>query len=180
MAFYQGTFCVCVLPRLAFSHPCHGSSEPPHHLPPEPPFLLLHPLPFPLSTTFQVVRRFDREQARPLLFPVHASAPWLFGCQIHTDVGIVGLGEATLEGRSQTVEACIKEIERYLIGKDPLLVERHWQHIYRGAFYRGGPVLSRWVSPMLASQRHLPIEQQRGRSHIQLLVLHYQIFLCCF
>ena len=30
---------------------------------------------------------------------------------------------------------------RYLYGKDPFEIERHWQHIYRGTFRRGGPIL---------------------------------------
>ena len=61
--------------------------------------------------------------------------------KIHTDEGIVGLGEPTLEGRSQTVAAAVQEISRYLIGQDPTRIEHHWQAIYRGQFYRGGPIL---------------------------------------
>ena len=37
--------------------------------------------------------------------------------------------------------AAVEELADYLIGKDPLRVEHHWQHIYRSAFYRGGNVL---------------------------------------
>jgi galactonate dehydratase len=29
----------------------------------------------------------------------------------------------------------------YLVGKDPLRIEHHWQHLYRSAFFRGGPVV---------------------------------------
>lgn len=65
---------------------------------------------------------------------------WLF-LKIHTDEGIVGLGEPVVEGRSQTVAAAVHEIGRYLIGQDPRRIEHHWQAIYRGQFYRGGPVL---------------------------------------
>lgn len=61
--------------------------------------------------------------------------------KIHTDEGIVGLGEPTLEGREQTIAAAIQEIGRYLIGQNPLRIEHHWQAIYRGQFYRGGPIL---------------------------------------
>jgi galactonate dehydratase len=61
--------------------------------------------------------------------------------KIHTDEGIVGLGEPTLEGREQTIAAAIQEIGRYLVGQDPRRVEHHWQAIYRGQFYRGGPIL---------------------------------------
>jgi galactonate dehydratase len=65
---------------------------------------------------------------------------WLF-LKVHTDEGIIGLGEPIVEGRSQTVAAAVQEIGRYLIGQDPLRIEHHWQAIYRGQFYRGGPVL---------------------------------------
>ncbi|MEM7331698.1 MAG: galactonate dehydratase [Chloroflexota bacterium] len=70
---------------------------------------------------------------------------WLF-LKMHTDAGIVGLGEPIVEGRAQTVAACIQEIGRYLIGKDPRRIEHHWQAIFRGQFYRGGPVLSSAIS----------------------------------
>jgi galactonate dehydratase len=65
---------------------------------------------------------------------------WLF-LKMHTDEGIVGLGEPILEGRAQTVAAAVQEIGRYLIGQDPRHIEHHWQAIYRGQFYRGGPIL---------------------------------------
>ncbi|MBZ0284276.1 MAG: galactonate dehydratase [Anaerolineae bacterium] len=65
---------------------------------------------------------------------------WLF-LKVHTDEGIVGLGEPIVEGRAQTVAAAVHEIGRYLIGQDPRRIEHHWQAIYRGQFYRGGPVL---------------------------------------
>jgi len=65
---------------------------------------------------------------------------WLF-LKVHTDEGIVGLGEPIVEGRAQTVATAVREIGRYLIGQDPRRIEHHWQAIYRGQFYRGGPVL---------------------------------------
>ncbi len=71
---------------------------------------------------------------------------WLF-LKVHTNVaGIVGLGEPIVEGRAETVQAAIREIEPYLIGKDPRPVAHHWQAIYRHAFYRGGPVLTSALS----------------------------------
>ena len=70
---------------------------------------------------------------------------WLF-LKMYTDEGLVGLGEPIVEGRARTVAAAVHEIERYLIGKDPRRIEHHWQAIYRGAFYRGGPVLTSALS----------------------------------
>jgi galactonate dehydratase len=70
---------------------------------------------------------------------------WLF-LKVHTDAGIVGLGEPIVEGRADTVATAIKEIEPYLVGKDPRRVVHHWQAIYRHAFYRGGPILTSALS----------------------------------
>ena len=70
---------------------------------------------------------------------------WLF-LKIHTDEGVVGLGEPILEGRAKTCAAAVSEIEPYLVGKDPRFIVHHWQAIYRHAFYRGGPILTSVLS----------------------------------
>ncbi len=70
---------------------------------------------------------------------------WLF-LKVHTNAGLVGLGEPLLEGRALTVAQAVKEIEPYLLGKDPRQVVHHWQAIYRHAFYRGGPILTSALS----------------------------------
>src|SRR5438876_1298408 len=70
---------------------------------------------------------------------------WLF-LKVHTNAGIVGLGEPILEGRALTCAQAVKEIEPYLVGKDPRQVVHHWQAIYRHAFYRGGPILTSALS----------------------------------
>lgn len=70
---------------------------------------------------------------------------WLF-LKIHTNAGIVGLGEPITEGRALTCAQAVKEVEPYLIGKDPRAVAHHWQAIYRHAFYRGGPILTSALS----------------------------------
>ena len=61
--------------------------------------------------------------------------------RITTDNGLVGWGETTLEGKPKSTIAAVEEFTNYLIGKDPLRIEHHWQHIYRSAFFRGGNVL---------------------------------------
>lgn len=43
---------------------------------------------------------------------------WLF-VRVHTDAGITGLGEGTLNGFIRTTEAAIRELEHFLIGADP-------------------------------------------------------------
>ncbi len=65
---------------------------------------------------------------------------WLF-LKIETDEGVSGWGEPVVEGRAQTVETCVDELGDYLIGRDPFPIEDHWQVLYRGGFYRGGPIL---------------------------------------
>ncbi|MFN0124162.1 MAG: galactonate dehydratase [Blastocatellia bacterium] len=70
---------------------------------------------------------------------------WLF-LKVHTNAGVYGLGEPITEGRAITCAAAVKEIEPYLVGKDPRAVQHHWQAIYRHAFYRGGPILTSALS----------------------------------
>jgi len=70
---------------------------------------------------------------------------WLF-LKVHTNAGIIGLGEPITEGRARTCAEAVKEIEPYLVGKDPRQVVHHWQAIYRHAFYRGGPILTSALS----------------------------------
>ncbi|SFP73570.1 galactonate dehydratase [Caldicoprobacter faecalis] len=70
---------------------------------------------------------------------------WLF-LKIETDEGIVGWGEPIVEGRAATVKAAVEELSYYLIGKNPLNIEDHWQVLYRGGFYRGGPELMSAIS----------------------------------
>lgn len=61
--------------------------------------------------------------------------------KIETDAGICGWGEAVLEGKAETVRACVGEMTDYLIGRDPSQIEDIWNTLYRGAFYRGGGIL---------------------------------------
>lgn len=72
------------------------------------------------------------------LYPV---APrWCF-LAIDTDEGITGWGEPVIEGRTDTVMAAVQELSHYLIGQDPAQINDIWQVLYRGGFYRGGPIL---------------------------------------
>ncbi|WP_426688327.1 galactonate dehydratase [Rhodanobacter ginsengiterrae] len=65
---------------------------------------------------------------------------WLF-LRIDTDAGVSGWGEPVIEGHAHTVAAAVDELADYLVGKDPRHIEDHWNVMYRGAFYRGGPIL---------------------------------------
>lgn len=46
-----------------------------------------------------------------------------------------------LKEEATTVEACVRELQPYLIGKNPMNIEDIWNELYRGGFYRGGPIL---------------------------------------
>jgi galactonate dehydratase len=65
---------------------------------------------------------------------------WLF-LRLETDSGLVGWGEPVVEGRAATVRAAVAELMESLLGKDPRNIEDHWNTLYRGGFYRGGPIL---------------------------------------
>jgi galactonate dehydratase len=70
---------------------------------------------------------------------------WLF-LKVMTEDGIVGWGEPIVEGKADTVRAAVEEMSEYLIGKDASQIEDLWQVLYRGGFYRGGPVLTSAIS----------------------------------
>lgn len=65
---------------------------------------------------------------------------WLF-LKIETDEGISGWGEPVIEGKAATVKTAVNECMEYLTGQDPMKIEDHWNTLYRGGFYRGGPIL---------------------------------------
>ncbi len=64
---------------------------------------------------------------------------WLF-LKVSTDEGISGWGEPIVEGSAETVEAAVREMTDYVIGRDPDAIEDIWQTLYRARFYRGGAV----------------------------------------
>jgi galactonate dehydratase len=70
---------------------------------------------------------------------------WLF-CKVSTSEGVAGWGEATLEGRSETVRTAVDELEELILGQDAERIEDHWQAMTKAAFYRGGPVFGSAVA----------------------------------
>jgi galactonate dehydratase len=65
---------------------------------------------------------------------------WVF-VKVYTDEGIDGVGEATLEYKEAALLGAVQHIKEYLVGKNPLDIERHFHDIYRDAYWRGGAVL---------------------------------------
>jgi mannonate dehydratase len=64
-----------------------------------------------------------------------------------TSDGVVGYGDATLNGREQAVVAYLREhVSPLLIDRDAHRIEDTWQYLYRGAYWRGGPVAMTAIS----------------------------------
>ena len=61
--------------------------------------------------------------------------------KVHTDAGIVGYGESGAWGFLEASAAAIDKFGRYLVGKDPLLIEHHWQNMYRTSHFRGAAIM---------------------------------------
>ncbi|MFN3308471.1 MAG: galactonate dehydratase [Anaerolineales bacterium] len=61
--------------------------------------------------------------------------------QVFTDVGLVGLGEATIRSREHAVVGAIEDMSRVLVGQDPFQIQAHWQTLYQAFHKRGGVIL---------------------------------------
>ena len=70
---------------------------------------------------------------------------WLF-LRLETDDGVVGWGEPIVEGMTSETEIAVEAMMSKLINWDTSRIEDAWQLLYRGGFYRGGPILSSALS----------------------------------
>jgi galactonate dehydratase len=61
--------------------------------------------------------------------------------KVHTDEGIVGLGESGAWGYLEASGSVVETFKRYLIGQDPLRIEHHWQYLYRWTHFRGAAIM---------------------------------------
>lgn len=64
---------------------------------------------------------------------------WHF-VRITTDNGIVGVGESGIWGYPEASERIVDTWRSYLIGKDPLQIEHHWQYLARNSHFMGSAV----------------------------------------
>src|SRR6202521_1547847 len=80
-------------------------------------------------------------------FVVNASSTvnWVFA-KMHTNQGLIGLGEGSVTSKEATVAQAIMEHERFLLGKDPTDIEMLWQGMFRYPRWRGGPILNSGIS----------------------------------
>jgi len=61
--------------------------------------------------------------------------------RVETDAGLSGLGDATLNGREKAVVAYLEDhVIPCLLGRDARRIEDTWQYLYKGAYWRRGPV----------------------------------------
>jgi mannonate dehydratase len=61
--------------------------------------------------------------------------------KLTTDDGLTGVGDATLNGRELAVASYLRDhVCQLLIGRDPGRIEDTWQYLYKGAYWRRGPV----------------------------------------
>ena len=62
--------------------------------------------------------------------------------KVTTDDDIYGVGElhpaSGTSGSAHAVRGAVENCAEYLLGKDPLQIERHWQHMFRRCLFRGG------------------------------------------
>ncbi|MFW6174374.1 MAG: galactonate dehydratase [Chloroflexota bacterium] len=67
---------------------------------------------------------------------------WKF-VRVNTDEGLSGVGElhpgSGTGGTPRSVRAAARQCAEYLVGENPLEIERHWQHMFRRCLFRGGP-----------------------------------------
>jgi len=93
---------------------------------------------------------------------------WLL-VRIETDDGIVGWGEPGLEGFAEVSRTAVEHMSEYLLGQDPLQIERHWQVMSKTGMYRGGPVFASAVAgidqalwDIAGKQAGMPVYQMIG------------------
>ena len=64
---------------------------------------------------------------------------WLL-IKIHSEDGIVGIGEGGVHGWQRPTKTMVDVMTEYLIGKDPNLIEHHYQYLYRSSHFMGSVV----------------------------------------
>jgi galactonate dehydratase len=89
--------------------------------------------------------RITNVKAIGVTYDPASDRPYVF-VKLETNAGLVGWGEATLEGKAGAVIACVNDFRDFLIGSDPIQVEHHWQSMYVHSFYRAGPVMGSAIS----------------------------------
>ncbi len=61
--------------------------------------------------------------------------------RIFTDTGLEGIGQSACWGYLEATDSVVKKFSDYLVGKDPLQIEHHWQYLYRMGPFRGSVLM---------------------------------------
>ena len=69
------------------------------------------------------------------------SPRWMF-VRVETDNGLVGWGECIGPKRANAILGAVADLTPNLLGEDPRRTEDLWQRMFRGGFFRGGPILA--------------------------------------
>jgi galactonate dehydratase len=118
----------------------------------------------------KMAQRTWRKSMKITSFEIIKVPPSWVWLKVHTDAGIVGLGEPYLENHADTVIAEVRRLEPLLVGKDPRRVEELWHLMYNaGLGYKGGPVKMSAISgidialwDIAGKAAGLPIHQMLG------------------
>src|SRR5215471_21015908 len=103
-------------------------------------------LTLPLLPVIAQTKRLNLKITGLRTFVVNVGAVnWVFA-KVHTNQGLVGLGEGSVTSKEATVAQAIMDNERLLVGKDPTDIEYLWQSMFRDPRWRGGPILTSAIS----------------------------------
>jgi L-alanine-DL-glutamate epimerase-like enolase superfamily enzyme len=80
------------------------------------------------------------------VIPVQAPGRTLVPVLVHTDAGLIGLGEAGLQRRWKAIVGAVEHVKPWLIGQDAGRIEYLWQRLFRGGFYPGDRLIGSVIS----------------------------------
>ena len=102
--------------------------------------------------------------------------------KIETDNGLVGIGESGAWGFLEASASAIKKFSDYLVGKDPLLIEHHWQYMYRFSHFRGSAIMGALSSidialwDIMGKHFQVPVYQLLGGKVRDKARVYYHVF----
>lgn len=102
-------------------------------------------------------------------YPVKVGHRNCFVLTVHTDEGLVGVGEGGMSGRELAMEGLTKHYARLVAGEDPARIEHLWQKLYRGWYFEGGKINGAVISAidialwdLLGQSLGVPVHQLIG------------------
>ena len=102
--------------------------------------------------------------------------------RITADSGLVGIGESGSWGHLEASAAAIGKFGKYLIGKDPLRIEHHWQYMYRFSHFRGAAIMGAISAidialwDIMGKYFDVPVYQLLGGKTRDLARVYYHVF----